>query len=257
MADAQVMADFDEWLRYVFDRPVYEDEAWYWKVEHLFDPDAADSPQVPRDLVVRHLTRLFVEPVVLLERFTLEQVNQGLWYIASDSCSDHARAVLDMTVPWPERERCIESAYNLNERLFVVSCEDVCSHVRTPDNPLNGVCYMWWDLIPLGIERDYPEDYLEQLDRPIETGRAGPDVRIDPASLRKQKDAHRTMLATMERILTLPSIACREGALHLGHFHEHYPREVERIVDMFLVQAETLPKELAAYAKAAREGRVL
>jgi hypothetical protein len=81
---------------------------------------------------------------------------------------------------------------------------------------------------------------------------------VDPDSLLKSAEEHRAMLDTMERILTLPSVACREQALHgLGHFHKHRPREVERIIDGFLARETNIPDELRSYSQRARAGKVI
>jgi hypothetical protein len=69
---------------------------------------------------------------------------------------------------------------------------------------------------------------------------------------------HEAALATMQRILALDSIACREAALHgLGHWQREYPGQVERIVDRFFESKGRIDPRLIDYAKAARCGCVL
>lgn len=249
--------DFDEWVTYVFDRPVDEDEAWYWKEDHPFDPNQLDEPTAPSQLCLEYCTTLFSDPGFLLDRFSLAQINQAIWFIAHESCSSHMLAPFDKSLPWSDRRRCIESIYYLNQKLFAVACDEICSHVETPANPLNGICYMFCALLPNGVEYIFPESYLEvTADQP--PGDLLESVPVDPDSLLKYADEHQAMLDTMERILSLPSVACREQALHgLGHFHKHRPREVERIVDGFLAREANIPDDLRSYAQAARAGEVI
>lgn len=97
-------------------------------------------------------------------------------------------------------------------------------------NPLNGVCYMWWDIIPF-------------------YGKSG-DAR------REVFDPH--CLDVMEMTLQLPSIACQESALHgLGHWEHAYPDRVKRVIDAFLKANPDVDPELREYALDARVGGVL
>jgi hypothetical protein len=64
-------------------------------------------------------------------------------------------------------------------------------------------------------------------------------------------------LELMRMTLDLDSDACRESALHgLGHWHLHYPTQVEAIIERFLDRHPDLRSELKEYACAARAGRV-
>ena len=255
MNDSGNISSFDEWIAYVFDRPVDEDKAWYWKEDHPFS-NQSKRPHGPQH-TLRYLTRLFKGPRFLLERFSPAQISQALWFIAHSASSNHMYAVLNEQLPWADRRCCIESVYDLNKMLFAVACDDACSHVDTQPNPLNDACYMWWDIVPYGVEYIFPDDYHKTW-ADVPPGELHSGVKIDRKSLAKHREAHLTMLATMERILSLQSVACREHALHgLGHFHEHYPREVEYCIDTFLKTAHDLPRELVAYAHSAREGSVL
>jgi hypothetical protein len=97
-------------------------------------------------------------------------------------------------------------------------------------NPLNLVCYMWWDIIPI-------------------TGR--PD---DP----KRKEFDQAILRVMKSTLQLDSTACRESALHgLGHWQHDYPERVGEIIDKFSMSQRELPEKLRAYMINAYTGCVL
>jgi hypothetical protein len=204
-----------------------------WYFDSDCEPDAWDGGPT---LTVAHLTRLFNSPLFLMERFTAEQVNQGLWYLVSNACSDHMVSALDGSVPWVDRRRCLEAIGTLYESLFARLCTDHLSHLdrggTAPEDvsPLNLVCYMWWDLFPSWGSPDDPS--------------------------RAESDA--TILEVLHKTLFIASTACREGALHgLGHWHLNYPGQVEAIIDEFLAGTPGIGPELLAYAQAARVGGVL
>jgi hypothetical protein len=89
---------------------------------------------------------------------------------------------------------------------------------------------MWWDSIPIAGHPD------------------------DPA--REQMDE--TILWVMNATLQLDSIACRESVLHgLGHWHLHYPKQVEGIIQNFLQRNQVLPDNLRTYALSALKGCIL
>jgi hypothetical protein len=213
---------FADWLRQVFDRPVMN-PAWYWDCE-------ANTAEPPPPDCVAYLTRLFEEPELVLAPYSDAQIDQGLWYLVSNSCSDHMFSLIEPEVAWPQRCRGIRSIAALFERLFAHRCSDHLSHLdEAGARPLNGVCYMWWDIFPA---------YGRPLNPPY-----------------AQVDAE--LLAVMRRVLALDSLACRESALHgLGHWHKYYPEVVELAIDEFLARAGDLRQELREYAECARLGYV-
>lgn len=214
---------FDQWVIHVFDHECSKPE-WYFDI----DSDYWDGTF---DLTVEYLTRLFEDPVVCAQGYTDEQINQGFEYLASNACSTHMFALLAETVPLESRVLCVKSFYDLFEKLFAEKCTPHLSHrVESGANPLNSVCYMWWDHIPI-------------TGRPDKPSRAEFDAEI---------------LDVMERILTLDSIACQESAIHgLGHWENQYPRQAHAIIDRFLQNHSEIRRELAIYALQARAGCVL
>src|SRR5690242_7693339 len=101
---SSVTISFDEWLDWAFDHPI-SDPAWYW------DDNAEELESEPAQ-VVAYLTKVFENPTKVLAKFTDEQINQGLWFIADNSCSDHMYAVTDEEVPMEYRIRCVRSIYS-------------------------------------------------------------------------------------------------------------------------------------------------
>ena len=217
---------FEEWLAYVFDHPVPvgQDKAWYW------DFDADEWDENPAD-VIRFLTQAFENVETVFQPYSDAQLNQRLWYIANNSCSNHMFALLDTSLPWPERQRCIYSIHQLYEQCFAKRCSPHLSHLdEAGANPLNGICYMWWDIIPIYGK---PED---------------------PA----RKELDQAILQLMESTLQLDSIACRESALHgLGHWQRKYPERVGEIINNFSMAQRDLPKALDDYMGNAFTGYVL
>jgi len=221
---------FEHWVILVFDHPLPAPGAPNWYHDPDEDSewwDPADSPET----TVAHLTVLFENAPSVLAPFSDAQVRQGLWFLVSNSCSDHMFALLNPSVPWSDRKRCIASMFTLFERFFAPRCSSQLSHLdEAGANPLNGICYMWWDILPI-----YGKP--EELDR-------------------REVDA--ACLEVMRLTLDLDSDACRESALHgLGHWHLYYPTQVEALIDSFLDRHPDLRSGLKAYAWAARRGRVL
>jgi hypothetical protein len=216
---------FEEWVIFVFDHPVDNSRLeWYWDIE-------ADWWDGPAALTIEYLTNAFENPGRVFEPYTDSQLNQGLWYLASNACSNHMFALMDASVSWTARKRCIRSFQSLYEDCFAKRCSPHLSHLDEPGaGPLNSVCYMWWDIIPVAGQPD------------------------DPA----RNSMDQTILQVMASTLGLDSIACRESALHgLGHWHLQYPRQVEEIIQDFLQHNKVLPENLQKYALSALGGCVL
>ena len=191
---------FDKWVYRIFDHPVKEN-AWYWD-------SSIENPNPSPSVAIGLLTKLFNEPEEHLKAFSNEQINQGLWYIADNSCSNYMFVLTDESLITEDRLSLIESIYNLFKNLFARRCSPHLSYIDEKGaNPLNSVCYMWWDLLPICGQPDYPN--RSKIDQKI--------------------------LNVMQRTLELPSIACQESALHgLGHWETHYPKQVETIINNFL-----------------------
>ena len=181
--------------------------------------------------MLQFLTQAFEGSPQVFQPYTDAQLNQGLWFLASNACSNHMFALLDESLPWSARERCVDSIERLYEQCFAKRCSPHLSHLDEPGaNPLNAVCYMWWDIIPIAGKPD------------------------DPA--RRQLD--QAILKVMESTLQLDSIACHESALHgLGHWQMYYPDRVRKIIDSFSLSHPQLLEKLQAYMKVAYVGCVL
>jgi hypothetical protein len=216
---------FEAWLDFVFDHPVpVTGTEWYWS-------DESDCWDGGHSRTVELLTQTFLQAETALRRFSDAQLNQGFGYLVSNSCSDIAFCLLDGRVEWSHRKACLEAIGDLFENCFAQRCSNHLAHFdEAGANPLNAVCYMWWDVIPIH-------------------GNPGEPSRLETDT---------TILRVLEHILRVESEACQESALHgLGHWHYYYPREVECIVDSFIGRNRQIRSQLRNYAYAARHGDVL
>lgn len=216
---------FEEWIEHAFSHEVrLHGPEWF------FDIDAPYWEPTP-DVAVKYLTRLFSDPEPALRFFSDAQIAQGLTYLVSTSATGDLGWLSSRTVASAERLRCIEAVGTFFSRMFAPRCAPVLSHIDEPGAaPLNGVCYMWWDVFPCVALPDDPDCDRLQL----------------------------ATIAIMRGMLELASIACQESALHgLGHSARRYPVEVAAAIDSFLGDGRPKRQELVTYANSARCGCVL
>jgi hypothetical protein len=208
-----------EWIAHVFDHPVTE-PAWHRGGNA---PQWEDSPERNTAFIAD----AFERSGELLVAFSDEQLNQGFWYLVSNSCSDFMYSLVDQSVPPPLRLRALRSFVPLFEQIMAARCSPHLSHLdERGANPLNSACYMWWDILPIHGRPDVPE-------------RAEFDSEV---------------LVVLRRLLAIPHDACRESALHgIGHWCIYYP-SVTNTIDEFLSRTPDLRPELAAYAVHAKSG---
>lgn len=220
---------FQEWITHVFDHPVNEDISWW----HDLDADWEEiwSENANPALTLSFLTRLFEEPGFLIERFTAGQIDQGLYYLVDNSCSEHMFALRDSELPWEVRCKCIAAMASLYEKLLAPLNGNSLGHTATrhdPDHP-NFACHMWWDVIPLYGGLDHPD-------------RGG---------------INQAVLEVFEKTLKLKSEACLESVLHgLGHWHLYLPEKTGPIVRRFLAERKDISPTLRRYAEDAATGMV-
>lgn len=211
-----------KWIEYVFDHPV-ADPAWHWAL------DAPEWEGTPAR-VATYIAETFEESGRLLARFSDEQLNQAFWFLASNNCCEFMYALVDLGVSSGSRLRALRSFVPLFEQVMAVRCSPHLSHLDEHGaNPLNGACYMWWDILPIH-------------GRPEEPARTDFDAEV---------------LVVLRRLLAIPHDACRESTLHgISEWSNYYP-QVSGIVEDFLACTPNLRAELASYAERAKAGNVL
>lgn len=218
---------FEQWVDHIFDHTVKKN-AWYWRDNH----DWWDEEKLPAQ-AVSHLTRLFENPLTALAKFSDDQMGQGLWYLLNSATSNYAQALKVSEVALPDRLRCVDAMFITFQQLFAPRCLSTWDVEHEPKKrvgtQLDGVCYMWWDILPLH----------------------GTTAGSDHVAIGT------TVLAVLTKTLALKSEACQQNALHgLGHWYSYYPKPIETIIDQYLARSHNLRAELLDYAQDARIGYV-
>jgi hypothetical protein len=207
---------YETWLDETFGRAVSGE--WH--------PQFVDSVELPvpvtDELALEYLTRLFENSEESLRYYSDRQIACGLWELGPGD----AHCLYSQKIAIEARERLVGSVECFFRNYFDRQCVPKLAHLDQDfTEPLNGICYMWWEVITWGWLQDDPD--AERL---------------------KEKD-----LDVMEAVLRLPNPACKESALHgLGHMVRRSDR-AGQIIDRFISDAPDTP-ELLHYARAARTG---
>jgi hypothetical protein len=244
---------YEDWREYLFGSPV--GPSGFRESDDWWDEQAAP------DLAVEHLTRLFESADTLPRQYPHDQIDRGLWFLAGES--GHLRPLLEPPVPWARRRRGLLAIGNLYSGLLARVCTNHLGHLDRgpePPDPLNAICYMWWDLFPTwGGERDTRAEMVMRPGRPSPSARSGRGRQAGVGGETAcPTSVGGVLLQVMERTLRLESEPCREGALHgLGHWRAAHPERVTAIVDAWLGEEPAISSELRQYAMSARSGCVL
>jgi hypothetical protein len=214
--------DYQTWLRHLFDHP--ED-----RPEWLFEPDHEFLRISPRALTA-HVLRLFEAPALLMSHYSDGQIASGLQYLINNACGGDIRLICHPEVAQADRLEFAARVDRVYWQIFGARCAPALGHLSEgADQPLNMLCYMWWDTITLDRIGD---DRL--------------DAEFDAA-----------LIEAMGRTLQIPHAACQEGALHgLGHWGGRAPERARALIDAWLAGNRAARPELKNYALAARGGCV-
>ena len=193
-----------------------------------FDPDAPEFESTEEEQV-ELIRETFTRSGDDLRPFNDAQVNQGIWFLASPSCSDFMFSVRDGDVALAAKISAIQSIHLLYRDCFSKRCAESLGHIDEPGaTELNPICYMFWDVCPLSYVHD--SNHARELE-----------------------DAVFTVLHDTIRI---PHRACIEGGLHgLGHLAYQYEKRVGKIIDDYLKSAK-IDHALRLYAERAKEGAI-
>jgi hypothetical protein len=189
---------FNEFVNFCFDRKVVTDK-------ELFDYFYTDSagqrceeaiPASP-EVLITHMTKLFSEFGAIVPKYSLTQIDQGIWAIIGPFF--HLAGLLfDPSIQLPIRLECIRSMFYVYSG-FVAKSE--------ADLNLTGL-FMWWDLVL---------DDFWTPPRPFVAGTYKGDASKLDAESRVLLDV---LFETLNRILDLPDTETQRCALHgLGHLH--------------------------------------
>ena len=212
---------YQEWLQFVFDHEVSNPQ-WHFDIESpSFDSTEQDDVELIREA--------FTCSGEDLKQYSDGQVNQGIWFLASPSCSDYMFSIRDGNVSLSSKIAAIHSIYDLYRNCFAARCTEVLGHIDEPGGSnLNPICYMFWDVCPIS--------YLEDSK---DTG-----------------DLEDAIFLVLSDTIRIPHRACIEGGLHgLGDIAYRYEARVQKIIDDFLVTAK-IDDTLRCYAESARVGAI-
>lgn len=221
-----VEAGFEDWINFIFGR---EPKGDHWALDRV---ESELCWNLPGEVTADYMAQTFENPVVWRSRFTPQQIADGLAYTWSSSLGDICFLFAEESIPCSLRLRLIRSLVPLYQECFGRLGRPGLSHLNEDaENPLNVVCYMFWDVCPL---HGQPSD---------------PQLR--------ERDSE--CLSVMERTLAINHDACRESALHgLGHWALAYPSRVNSIIEQGLkTDRKHLRSELLVYAEHAKNGNVL
>lgn len=211
-------ASFEDFVTFIFDReytPIPHDNKergpWYWYAEVKFNSFR----------IAGFYNRLFTNPTFLVERYSLDQLEQAFWAVQSSNLSCAVSEIIwDSKIPFDIRANCVRSMEQLFGRLFV-------------NNGLETAVEMWWD----SLAYDW---HCENRCR----DKGGED--------RQMQDV---MFETLGKILEQPSPICQGSALHgLGHLH--HP-ETEKLISSFLQRHSNIDENMRSYALAAAKFEVM
>jgi len=253
---------FERWVQYVFDHPVpervstevknaYDQEVTEirtamrenkdsqltvppepdWKVWHRRSDHTDWNVEADPIRTVEFVTQLFTEIEKITAPYSDAQINQGIDFLLFPFFSKHVVMLGHNAVPDSMRFACIESFNVVYRDLFAKRC----TNRKRGDpkyNPLNEVCFMWWDIFPFHPRKRPTSAEAEKIDQ--------------------------ALLDVMVKALQLKSRACQESALHgLGHWYKAYASFVYEVITQFIDTHPNLYPPLYDYAIAARGGRIM
>lgn len=210
---------YDQWIVSLFNRDETNGD---WRFE--IDNEPID---IPEKLLPDFIIRLNSELPEIIERYTDWQLAMGLDYVYNPACSNCAFSIRNSATALSKRLAAIESIKNLYRDCFESRCKPALGHLSEHGNEFNGLCYMLWDITPLG--------------------------RCD------EDDPHRTAVFNavtdvLDYALGMKNIACLESALHgLGHTVYYFPKAAE-IIQAFIDKSSNLDPRILRYAEAAKTG---
>ena len=215
---------FSDFVQFFFNHP---DDQEFWS----HDPQYAYSivPATQPEVFVDHVTRLFAHFPSVVRKYSLRQINLGIWALIGPALPV-IEGLWNSSVPLEKRVECIRAMRNVYAD-FVAT-----SKVAVMEN-----CFdMWWDTL---------SDSFWMHAGQIES----PDASKLDSDSRTILDA---MFDTLKQILELPDLRTQGYALHgLGHLHHPGVRAlVQQYIDAHKYEFE--PDQLK-WVESCRDGTVM
>ena len=120
-------ASFDRWLTFTFEDCVRGSDRFIT----LPEPTSLAAAEV----VLRHCTRLFHDPRILLGRYPEEVLGKVFW--AMPGIDGYLQFLDEIELDGSLRAGCVESMYDLFDRLFR----------HFPKGPVKDSAFMWWECL--------------------------------------------------------------------------------------------------------------
>jgi hypothetical protein len=225
---------FDQFVEFFFNRDVVPDEKQFdyfltGLAGERYDEAVTSSPAV----VVEHMTKLFSEFAVIGPKYSLAQLDQGIWGILGEKLRLY-ELLWDSSVPLELRVQCIRSMLSVYSDFVSKSKVEV----------MPGCFDMWWDLILHGF-------WFQQklFERHTKMG----DISKLDAESRLLLDV---MFETLKQIVGLPDARTQGYALHgLGHLHHPAVRQtVQEFIDNHKTE---LTEQHLRWVERCRDGTVM
>jgi hypothetical protein len=204
---------FDEFVEFLFDREVIKPDPPngyvvpdLLRVGECYDEAVPSSPET----VVEYMRKLFYEFGCIAPKYSLAQVDQGIWNLLGEPMALHS-LLWESSIPIAQRLECIHSMYYVYAD-FVAKSEV---------EEMVTCFYMWWDLLGDAFWFQ-PKLYAAGI-------KQGEVAKLDAES-RALADE---IVETLSRILELPDHRTQRCALHgFGHIHHPSGREqVQKFID--------------------------
>ena len=210
---------YQRWLKSLFDHK-QSDGDWYW-----------DRSKAPVNILEQDFADYFIllcqNAKEDLKQYSNWKVGMGINYLFNPSIANEAfkiRVNKDIV----KVQASILAIQNLYRYVFEPYCRPRLSHIEETGDKLNEICYMIWDISPLG--------YFEGEE--------------------EKDELYRVFAATLRFALYLNNPACIESALHgLGHLVMYYP-QASQIIQDFIDSGHSDNEDLLEYAEAAKEGMI-
>jgi hypothetical protein len=203
---------FEHFTEFFFAREVVPDKEQYdYFLTDLHREKYSESVPSSPEVLVNHLEMLFREFGQIARKYTLAQVDQGIWGMWGANLRLY-EFLFASSVRLESRLNCIRSMYH-------VYSDYVSQLEREPDLGESGI-FMWWDLVLHGFW---------DSSRPNIPG----TWRGDASKLDSESHIMLDVLfETLTRILAIPNRVSQQSALHgLGHL---YHPDVHDAVQFFI-----------------------
>jgi hypothetical protein len=217
---APPMTDDHEFARFFFSRPVSKIDADKRLLEGNHPMEEIADPS----RFIECVTRLFRQFGELTQHFSMDQVDQGLWYLFGYPYS-FGEFLFHGTRPPALQQECV--------RAMLCPFRDYYARV-SPDYP-GTFFYMWWE---------YVSDAFGHWDTEEER-------RV------RRSEVETAMLETLQQILALPNIDCQFAALHgLNHLYPR-PEAIASVTEYLNEKRDGLNSDDLKWVEACRGGKAL